>query len=81
LNKSEERGDKIPALIYSSALWMMAWKHKRVSNKTSESEGNEKEKEKEKESEEQEEETEEIKLGLGDLVFYGILVTRAARLS
>jgi len=68
IEKSKERGDSIPALIYSSVVFLMATEetnnYQAIENPKAE-----------------EEEDTGIKLGLGDFCFYGVLVTRAARLG
>lgn len=114
LKKSEERGDAIPALLYSAAAWEQADpennnnteegdqnNNEQVDN--NEADNNEEEQEEEEEEQQQEAQPENanengdkkkkkkkkmskrdnegIKLGLGDFVFYGILVTRAARIG
>lgn len=113
LKKSEERGDSIPALVYSAALF--TWhdhngeSNENASSSSSSSSDHQPEVQPEtavvhsgeqemlgleaaedqslsetatkKKKRNRAEDDEGIKLGLGDFVFYGILVTRAARLG
>jgi hypothetical protein len=85
IKESEQRGDAIPALVYSSAVFFLgvddsdnAEPEMHLDGLESDNESNSEERSAEAT---EEEDDKGVRLGLGDFCFYGILVTRAARLG
>jgi hypothetical protein len=85
IKKSEERGDQIPALVYSSAVFFVGVDSDEKDDIQKPLMGGDLsdvgEDAQTKSDQEQEDQDRGVRLGLGDFCFYGILVTRAARLG